>query len=101
MEKEENNNNNNFSNLINKINILISDFKNILTEADLQFLIKSRKMFMKVGNFNIIKTQFGEHFEFCKSCYDNTETCACFYFVIQQHNVNQLCTSYKLHVNMK
>lgn len=85
---EKNNNNLHVSNLINKINVLLSEFGNIETRADLQFLIKSRTMFMEVENFNIIETQFGEHFEFCKSCYDNTETRVCFYF--QQYDVKNL-----------
>lgn len=82
------------SSLTNKINLFINEFGNVISKEDLQILVESRNMFMEAGVMEFIKTRYGEHIQFCTFYNDNIETCACFHFVIQQHRVRKIISSY-------
>jgi len=73
-----------YSSLINKINIFINTFGNMISKVDLKLLLETRNMFMGIDVKEFIKTTFGEHLNFYKFSNDNIETtrlscasCAC------------------------
>jgi len=83
-----------YSSFINKINLFIITFGNMISKEDLKLLLESRNMFMGIDVKEFIKTTFGEHLNLCAFSNDNIETCACFHFVIQQYRVRKLISSY-------
>jgi len=62
-----------YSFLINKINLFINTFGNMISKEYLKFLLESRNMFMGIDVKEFIKKKFGKHLNLCTFSNDNIE----------------------------